>query len=136
MGQTMKGHKTTRSVRMALAGTILCAGLLVLPGITMGRAAERQASQTDSFFIVSSVDAQKRQIVLKLPTEVTEVVEVTPATTYRDEAGKNLKFEDLRAGDTVYATLRRSTQGALVVVKIRRGPMTLEEMHARYLREE
>jgi hypothetical protein len=121
---------------MDLGGTILCAGLLLLPGTASGQAAERQAKQADSFFIVSSVDVKKNQIVLKLPTEVTQVVEVTPASTYRDEAGKPLKFGDLRAGDTVYATLRRNANGALVVVSIRRGPMTLEELRRRYLREE
>jgi hypothetical protein len=121
---------------MALAGAVLCIGLLLLPGSISGQATQRQVSQADSFFIVSSVDAKKNQIVLKLPTEVTEVVEVTPATIYRDEAGKPLKIEDLRAGDTVYATLRRNARAALVVVKIRLGPMTLEELRRRYLREE
>ena len=132
----MRVSKTGQILESVLALVAVCAGLLVLPGITMAQADRSRQSEPDSFFIVSSVDAKKHQIVLKLPTEVTEVVEVTPATTYHDEKGKPLKFDDLRAGDTVYATLRRNAGGALVVVKIRRGPMTLEELQRRFLHEE
>jgi hypothetical protein len=82
------------------------------------------------------LDAKKHQIVLKLPTEVTEVVEVTTETIYRDEKGRSLKFEDLHAGDTVYATLSRNAKGVLTAVSIPRGPMTPEELHARYMKED
>lgn len=132
----MKVPKTTTNARTILARMVLCAGLLALPGIATAQSLQRQESRADSFFIISSIDATKRQIVLKLPTEVTEVVEVTPATTYRDEKGNPLKFEDLRAGDTVYATVNQNAKGALTVMSIRRGPMTLEELHRRYLQEE
>jgi|SRR5579875_953611 len=114
----------------------LCGALLALPVPSMAEAAKRQQKIADTFSIISSVDAKKHQIVLKLPTEVTEVVEVTPETTYRDELGRPLKFEDLRAGDTVYAVVVRKAGGALVVTSIRRGPMTVEELHRRYLKEE
>lgn len=132
----MGGLKTNRSMWPLLVSVVLCAGFVCMPGTTNAQDAQRRQSHSDSFFIISSVDAKKHQIVLKLPTEVTEVVEVTPATVYRDERGKSLKFEDLRAGDTVYATLRRNEKGALTVRSIRRGPMTPEELRARYLREE
>ncbi len=131
----MKTSKT--SVRMVLAGMVmLWTGLLALTGITGAQTPQGLQSRGESFFIVSSVDAKKQQIVLKLPTEVTEVVQVTPATAYRDEEGKPLKFEDLRAGDTVYATVVQEAKGTLAVVSIRRGPMTLEELHKRYFAEE
>lgn len=130
----MRASKTI--VRMVLAGmVILWTGLLAL-SVTMAQTPQQQQSRGDSFFIISSVDAKKQQLVLKLPTEVTEIVQVTPATAYRDEEGKPLKLEDLRAGDTVYATLSRNAEGTLTVVSIRRGPMTLEELHKRYFSEE
>ncbi len=132
----MGSSRTIQSVRTVLAGVFLCAEMLVLPGITKAQGIQSRQAQPDSFFMISSVDTKKQQIVLKLPTEVTEVVEVTPATTYRDEKGKPLKFEDLRAGDTVYATLSQTGKGTMRVVGIRRGPMTLEELRRRYLPEE
>lgn len=122
-----------KSFPMILASAVsMWLGLLAIAGTTGAQTAQKSQTGGDSFFIISSVDAKKQQLVLKLPTEVTEVVQVTPATTYRDEEGKTLKFEDLRAGDTVYAKLARKAKGTLTVVSIRRGPMTLEELHRRY----
>jgi len=115
---------------------ILFCAVPILPALSMAQTAERQQKTADTFFIISSVDAKKRQIVLKLPTEVTEVVEVAPETVYRDELGRALKFEDLRAGDTVYAVVVPKADGRLKVTSIRRGPMTVEELHRRYLKEE
>lgn len=132
----MKTSNRAIIVRTILASVILCGGLLALPGLAEAQSVQRRQSPADSFFIISSVDAKKQQIVLKLPTEVTEIVGVTAATTYRDEKGKPLKFEDLRAGDTVYATLTRDAGGTLTVTSLRRGPMTLEELHLRYFAEE
>ena len=119
-----------------LAGAFLCVGVMLMPGITMTQNPQGGLRRGEEFFIVSSVDLKKHQIVLKLPVEVTQVVEVTPATTYRDEKGRAIKLEDLRAGDTVYATLRQNAKGVLTVVSIRRGPMTIEELHRRYPLEE
>lgn len=136
VGLNMKAPKTSGIARIILGSTILCTGLLSLPGITRAESPGRPQKHLDSFFIISSVDAQKQQIVLKLPTEVTEVVEATGATTFRDEKGKSLKFEELRAGDTVYATVIQNAKGTLTVTNIRRGPMTVEELHRRYLLED
>ena len=132
----MKAYGTTRSVRTIPAGVFLCVGVMLMPGITRTQNSQGELRRGEKFFIVSSVDTKKHQIVLKLPTEVTDVVEVTPATTYRDEKGRSIKFEDLRAGDTIYATLRQNAKGVLTVVSIRRGPMTIEELHRRYPLEE
>lgn len=107
-----------------------------MPRTTNAQDERCQQKRSDSFFIISSVDANKQQIVLKLPTEVTEVVEATPGTAYRDVNGKQLKLEDLRAGDTVYVTLSRNEKGVLTVSSIRRAPMTIEELCVRYLHEE
>lgn len=134
----MKTFHSPKRLSSILAVMVLCAGVPMLPGVTAGAQSTRKAQKapTDSFFIISSVDAQKQQMVLKLPTEVTEVVQVESSTIYRDEQGRPLKFDDLRAGDTVYAVLRKSATGRLIVVSIRRSPMTLEELHRRYLPEE
>jgi hypothetical protein len=93
----------------------------------------RMATTGEDFFIISSVDARKRQIVLKRPTEVTELVQVSEKTIYLDEQGKAIDFKSLRAGDTVYVTSNPGPDGVRIASRIRRGPMTLEELHRRYV---
>jgi hypothetical protein len=85
------------------------------------------------FFIVSSVDLGKKQILLKRPTEVTELMRVDGETRYFDEHGKAIKLTDLRAGDTVYLTSKRSGEQSIAVT-IRVGPMTLDVLQERYLK--
>ena len=85
------------------------------------------------FFIVSSIDLAKKQILLKRPTEVTELMRVDSETRCFEERGNTIRLADIRAGDTVYIT-SRSTEGQLVAVTIRRGPMTLDVLRERYLR--
>lgn len=128
--------KPTIKCRIAISFMVLCAAILCVPVLTSPQTAQRRQNAADSFFIISSVDAKKHQIVLKLPSEVTEVVEVTPKTIYRDEQERPLKFEDLRAGDTVYAVVVPNAEGKLKVTSIRRGAMTVEELHRRYLKEQ
>ena len=86
----------------------------------------------DEFFIISSVNLPKHQLVLKLPTEVTLQMTVTDASTIVGEHGQPLKLAELRSGDTAYITYARSAEGARAV-KIRLGPMTVQELHKRYL---
>jgi len=130
----MKTAYSAKSLLSLLAGMLLLVGILNLSAAGGAQGAQKaQKNPADSFFIVSSVDAQKQQMVLKLPTEVTKLVQVTPSTVYRDEQGRPLKFEELRAGDTVYAVLRQDGIGNSIVVTVRRAPMTLEELHRRYL---
>jgi hypothetical protein len=88
---------------------------------------------TDEFFIISSVDSAKNQLLLKRPTEVTEVMRVDGATAYHDENGTSIKLVDFRAGDTVYVTSTPGQGGALAR-QIRKGPMTVAELERRYLR--
>ncbi len=110
--------------------------LLALPSLAAHKEKPRARARED-FFIVSSVDTKKKQLVLKRPTEVTELVLVTGKTLYLDEEGKPLGFSDFRAGDTVYVTSSPdaglSAEGARVATRIRKAPMTLEELHRRYL---
>lgn len=87
----------------------------------------------EEFFIVSSVDVDKNQLLLKRPTEVTDVMRVDGATRYVDEDKKPITLTDLRAGDTVYITSKPGVGGSLAV-EIRKGPMTVTELRRRYLR--
>jgi hypothetical protein len=87
----------------------------------------------DQFFIISSVDSAKKQLLLKEPTEITEVLQVNDNTRYADKNGKAIQFSDLRAGDTVFIRTGKSPAGK-VAMSIRKGPMTVEELHRRYLK--
>jgi len=92
------------------------------------------AAAGEEFFLISSVDAKKQQLVLKRPTEVTELVRVTDKAAFLDEQGNPLELKDLRSGDTVYVTLVTGVGGSRVAVRIRKGLMTVEELHRRYLK--
>jgi hypothetical protein len=70
-------------------------------------------------------------VVVKHPTEVTEVMRVDAHTKCIDQGGKAIALTDLRAGDTVYIMLGSKTEAAL---EIRKGPMTVAELQRRYLR--
>jgi hypothetical protein len=78
------------------------------------------------------VDLAKKQLLLKRPTEVTEVMRVDDNTRYLDEKGKAIQLSSVRAGDTVYIQATGKTESALAL-SIRLGPMTVEELRRRYL---
>jgi hypothetical protein len=103
---------------------------------TLAAQAEKAAATgntAEQFFIISSVDSAKKQLLLKQPTEITELLQVNDKTRYTDKNGKPIQFTDLRAGDTVYIKTAIITAGK-VAVSIRKGPMTLNELHRRYLK--
>jgi uncharacterized protein DUF5666 len=135
-----KGRMTRRFAVMVLALSL--PSFLAASGWAGSRAGEPEASGRgglgppagEEFFLISSVDGKKHQIVLKRPTEVTELVRVTDSTVYRDEQGKPLEFKDLRAGDTVYVTVALQPDGSRIATHIRKGIMTVEELHRRYLK--
>ena len=110
------------------ARPLIVALLLALPAA----AAPHAETVAGEFFIVSSIDPAKNQLLLKQPTEVTEVIRVSDTTKYFDKAGKALELKDLRAGDTVFITRRPGTNEA---IEIRKGPMTVAELQRRYLRK-
>jgi hypothetical protein len=85
----------------------------------------------EQFYIISSVDPAKQELLLKQPTEVTLLMKVGDSTQYADEMGKPLKLSDLRAGDTVWVT--SSGVGEPIAVHIRKGQMTVADLHAHYL---
>jgi hypothetical protein len=112
---------------LALAALLLSAGIAAAAQKTSGR------ETADEFFLISSVNLPKHQLVLKLPTEVTMQLHVTDKTAIIGEKGQKLSLKDLRSGDTAYITYRHTADGASAV-KIRLGPMTVNELHRRYLK--
>jgi hypothetical protein len=121
----MRGRHVLFSI-LLLLGTVLSATV----STTVSAAA---TGDREEFFIVSSLDAARGRIVLKRPTEVTLLMQVTARTAYRDEQGKPLRLADLRTGDTAYITYRQET-GAPTALLVRLGPMTVRELQRRYLR--
>jgi hypothetical protein len=85
----------------------------------------------DQFFIISSVDPAKHELLVKEPTEVTQLMRVDDETKYFDRQGNPATLSDLRAGDTVFVTSSPKTG---VAREIRKGPMTVNELQRRYLR--
>jgi hypothetical protein len=106
--------------------------------LTMTRALAAAAGSTptpgEEFFIVSSVDADKGTVVLKRPNETTLTMRVTDKTRCLGAKGEAIRFTDLRAGDTVFIASAPAPPGPPAASSIRRGPMTVEELHRRYLR--
>ena len=123
-------HTPFRSLLLAL---VLVSSPLLTRLVYAEGGARRGATPAEEFFIVSSVDARKMQIVLKRPTEVTELIRVSEKTAYLDEQGKTIEFKSLRAGDTVYVTSSPAPDGVRIASRIRRGAMTPEELHRRYV---
>ena len=124
------GPRRRRRIRI---GTAFFA-VLAAPAAIAGAASTPAPASSEEFFIVSSVDSGKSTMVLKRPTEVTLTMRVTEKTRCRDEEGKLIPFTDLRAGDTIFIASDRDPSGQLVASAIRKGPMTVEELHRRYLR--
>ena len=114
--------------------SLLSTAFLVLAAAASIGARSAAPASSEEFFIVSSVDAGKSAMVLKRPTEVTLTMGLTEKTRCRDEQGKPIRATDLRAGDTVFIASDRSASGQPVATSIRRGPMTVPELHRRYLR--
>src|SRR5215472_16322797 len=111
---------------------ILAIPFLILSLLLAAQVASAQGRKNpagEEFFIVSSVDAAKSQLLLKRPTEVTEIVTVNPQTILLGEDKKPIHFSDLRAGDTVWVVLVEAN-GAATAKSIRKGPMTVCDLHA------
>lgn len=128
-GKGMKGNSKKRRGSTFPIAFALGVSLWSAFPLGAGKREPATAAVHDEFFVISSVDTRKNQIVLKRPTEVTELVRVTDKTLYLDAEGRPLRFQDLRAGDTVYVA-----SSAGVATRIRKGPMTVEELHRRYLK--
>ena len=109
--------------------------LLLSTGICAAGGAYGQGAKAaggEEFFIVASIDQPKSQILLKRPTEVTMLAKVTSNTHILDENGKPLHLSDLHAGDTVWVAAS-DNKGEDDAVRIRKGSMTVAELHKSYL---
>jgi len=107
------------------------AGLPVSTAATASAKTVKGPVSGEQFYIISSVDPAKQELLLKQPTEVTLLMKVGDSTQYADETGKPVKLSDLRAGDTVWVT--SSGAGEPIAVHIRKGQMTVTDLHAHYL---
>jgi hypothetical protein len=102
------------------------------PGLHSPTKEEVKTVTGEEFFIVASIDLPKSQLLVKRPTEVTELMLITPQTKLLSDTGQSLKLSDFRAGDTVWALATGS--GPQVTAKqIRKGQMTLADLHRYYL---
>jgi hypothetical protein len=121
--------KTVRHVTSLVSALAMALGLSVA-----GWAAQssRAPSGNDEFFIVTSTNMPKHQLVLKLPTEVTMRMYVNDKTRVIGENGKSMPVSQLQAGDTAFITYVRGSEGP-TAVEIRLGPMTWSILQQRYL---
>jgi hypothetical protein len=109
--------------------------LLCLLAISVAAKIDAQATRTSSgeeFFIVASVDLAKSQLLLKHPTEVTTLLGINDKTKWTDAMGKLILPADLHTGDTVWVVTSGTGQNA-IAIRIRKGPMTVAELHHLYV---
>lgn len=98
----------------------------------VANAQEKKTAAGEEFFLIASIDQAKSQVLLKRPTEVTLLAKVTSKTQLLDEKSKPIKLSDLRAGDTVWAITSGGDQDTSIE-RLRKGPMTVPELHQYYL---
>ncbi|MGH9714710.1 MAG: hypothetical protein ACRD5M_15560 [Candidatus Acidiferrales bacterium] len=111
-----------------------CFALLAAVSLATPTSAQGKKSSTgEEFFMVSSIDTSKSQVLLKRPTEVTLLMKVSDKTIIVDAAGKPLKLADLHAGDTVWVISSGGENGGPVASRIRKGPMTVADLHRYFL---
>ncbi len=132
--ETMIRHKAL-NLKFGIYAAMLAIFFAGMAVPSRAEKAQRQTPSGDEFFIISSVNLKKNQLVLKRPTEVTVLMVVNDQTACLDERGKPLQLKDLRAGDTVFVASRPNQDGGFVATRIRKGYMTLEEVHSRYLNQ-
>ncbi len=129
-GREMSGAAGSLRLSLFVFGILLsCVPLLT----AQSDQATAFAKSAEEFFIISSVDIAKKQLLLKEPTEITELLQLNDKTRCTDKNGKAIHFADLRAGDTVYIR-STATPAGKVAASIRKGPMTLQELQRRYLK--
>jgi hypothetical protein len=120
-------NKRLRSL-LILAISIFCA----ISALTSAAQAKKNA-RGEEFFIIASVDTQKSQLLMKRPTEVTVLILSNERTEFFAEDGARIKLSDLRSGDTVWVHLVAAPESKQLALRIRKGPMTLADLHRLYL---
>jgi len=111
--------------------SLVTAILVVAMAAAANSYAQKKNSGGEEFFIVASVDLVKSQVLLKRASEVTVLMKVSDKTQLADSAGKPIKLADLRAGDTLWVT--SSNGDAPLALRIRKGQMTVADLHRYYL---
>ncbi len=119
--------------RMSFVTFSLIFTMLAALPLLAEKSARSGPSSAEEFFIISSADLAKNRLVLKHPTEVTELMSVNDKTSCINDQGKSFACKNLRAGDTVFVISSGSKSGARMAVRIRVGPMTVEEIHRKYV---
>ncbi len=120
-------NKLSRSLIFSFA--LLAAGSLAV----RVQAQNKKTSGGEEFFIVSSIDPAKSQVLLKRPTEVTLLMKITDKTVILDSNTKPLHLTDLHSGDTVWVTSSTTADSGQTALTIRKGPMTVELLHRYFL---
>lgn len=95
-------------------------------------ASKASASYAGGFYIISSVNLKSRELFLKTPTEVTELMLVNGQTEILNEAGARISLNDLRAGNTVYVVTQPQAGSESLATRIQIGPMTAQILRDRY----
>lgn len=104
-------------------------------GVAAHAASSRAAAVPQGeFFIVASVNRQANEFFLKAPTEVTQLILVNGDTAFLNSEGQHIQFNSLRAGDTVYVVSQPGPNNKRLALRVQEGPMTLVELHQRYLK--
>ncbi|HVC00260.1 MAG TPA: hypothetical protein VNJ12_13145 [Candidatus Dormibacteraeota bacterium] len=113
---------------------VLLGGFRLFLASPAARAARKSGSPItpDEFFIVSEVNMKKHQVVMEEPTQITVTMKLTSKTVFTSEQARTLPIADMRAGDTVYVTYQRDSNGVVTALTIREGPMTVQVLHRRY----
>ena len=118
----------------AVAMMALCAVTTALAAPAWAQMGENpKNSRGEQYFIISSVDLEKHQLVLMYPTQLTVIAAVDDNTMFAGENGEKLTLNDLRAGATVWAVTRPQGKGKVLALRIREGAMTPAELHKLYL---
>jgi hypothetical protein len=132
MNRNLRSSVLAFALSLAAAGGL--AGAQQKPEAGAATAAETlHVNAPGQFFLISSINASQNQLVLKRPTEVTQLARVSGKTGYFDDQGKPLKLTDLRAGDTVYVVLQSSGTADPLATRIQQGPMTVDQLHRSYV---
>lgn len=103
-----------------------------ISALTSAAQAKKNA-RGEEFFIIASVDTQKSQLLMKRPTEVTVLILTNERTEFFAEDGARIKLGDLRSGDTVWVHIAPAPESKQLALRLRKGPMTLEDLHGVYL---
>ena len=122
-------------VSSRLTKTGLLAGALAVALCFAAPLWAQNNARGESFYIISSVNFQNQQIVLMQPTQLTVVANFGSQTTVLDENGKKLTTKDLKAGDTVWAVVKKDKKSDdASVSSIRMGAMSQSELRKLYLK--